>query len=424
MSGSIPGELGRLTNLEFLYLGGNQLSGSIPGELGSLTNLRALDLWENQLTGCIPMDLADTDVHDLYELGLPFCGALDVPVIVTPIRSSVALTVSWVPPNDADGQAITAYDLRYIRDDANETVEANWMVVEDAWSGARLLRYVITGLAVDTEYKIQVRAVKTTGGPWSAAATGTTARGAARSFRSAFVDPGSEVEVTVSVDGYGASGEVVEAPPYWFSYVSSTLTDSAVTVDGRRVRFTLSGEKTFTYTVTAASTEGTYWFSGVLINADELEQPVEGSSIILVENVENVLRVHVSRDPETQVRPNAPIPVTVTFSKPVFGFTVQDIDVANGTVSNFTGNDGDTIYTIDVTPNAIGEVTVDIAAGVAEDADGYGNIATHLSLGIPYDDDHDGGISKSEAITAVIDYFAGSITKEQAIGVIILYFSS
>ena len=123
-----------------------------------------------------------------------------------------------------------------------------------------------------------------------------------------------------------------------------------------------------------------------------------------------------------QVRPNSPIPVTATFSEPVFGFTIEDIEVANGVVSNFTGVDDDAVYTFDVTPNAIGAVTVDIAAA---DADGYRNMAAPtLSLGIPYDDDGDAGISKKEAITAVIDYFDGRITKEEAIAVIILNFSS
>ena len=36
--------------------------------------------------------------------------------------------------------------------------------------------------------------------------------------------------------------------------------------------------------------------------------------------------------------------------------------VANGSVDRLVGGDGDMVYTFDVTPNAIGEVTVDIPA--------------------------------------------------------------
>ena len=88
--------------------------------------------------------------------------------------------------------------------------------MEDVWTGAGLLRYVITGLAIATEYKVQVRAVRTTSGSWSTAVIGTTAWGAVWSFQSAFTDPGSDVEVTVAVGGVGAFGEVVERLPYGF----------------------------------------------------------------------------------------------------------------------------------------------------------------------------------------------------------------
>jgi len=41
-----------------------------------------------------------------------------------------------------------------------------------------------------------------------------------------------------------------------------------------------------------------------------------------------------------------------------------------------------------------------------------------------YDENEDGVISKTEALTAVADYFAGSITKHQALEVIVLYFAT
>ena len=124
------------------------------------------------------------------------------------------------------------------------------------------------------------------------------------------------------------------------------------------------------------------------------------------------------------VRTGRPIAVTATFSEPVTGFVVSDVSVVNGSAGSFSGRNGDTVYTFDVVPNAIGAVTVDIAADVAEESGGNGNrAAPRLWLGMPYDDDGDGAINKEEAITAVIDYFDGDISKEEAIDVILLYFS-
>ena len=135
--------------------------------------------------------------------------------------------------------------------------------------------------------------------------------------------------------------------------------------------------------------------------------------------------VSVSANANVQVRLNSPVPVTATFSEPVNGFTVDDISVGNGAASGFSGSDGDSVYTFSVTPDALSEVTVDIAAGVATDGEGVGNTAAlRLSLGIPYDFDGNGGISKAEVIAAIRDYFGGNITKAQTIAVIVLYFSA
>ena len=57
LTGTIPSELGSLTNLRSLNLGANGLTGSIPAELGSLANLETLELSNNELTGSIPEEL-------------------------------------------------------------------------------------------------------------------------------------------------------------------------------------------------------------------------------------------------------------------------------------------------------------------------------------------------------------------------------
>lgn len=74
----------------------------------------------------------------------------------------------------------------------------------------------------------------------------------------------------------------------------------------------------------------------------------------------------------------SPIPVTITFSNNVTGFVTGGVTVGNGTAGNFAG--GPAVYTIDVTPTAAGAITVDVAAGVAQDGAGNNNTAaTQLS---------------------------------------------
>ena len=59
LSGSIPAELGNLTNLESLRLNTNQFSGYIPPELGNLSNLETLRLYNNLLSGCYDENLTN-----------------------------------------------------------------------------------------------------------------------------------------------------------------------------------------------------------------------------------------------------------------------------------------------------------------------------------------------------------------------------
>ena len=86
------------------------------------------------------------------------------------------IDLSWTAPASDGGSEITAYDLRYIETAADETVDSNWIVVEDVWTtGSGALEYTLTGLTTDTEYDLQLRAVNAVGdGPWSATAMATT----------------------------------------------------------------------------------------------------------------------------------------------------------------------------------------------------------------------------------------------------------
>ena len=77
LSGEIPPELGRLTNLVELDLSRNEFTGAIPSELGRLTNLKVLNLGDSQLTGEIPAELgALTQLEDLSIGGSPITGTI------------------------------------------------------------------------------------------------------------------------------------------------------------------------------------------------------------------------------------------------------------------------------------------------------------------------------------------------------------
>ena len=67
LTGSIPAALGLLTELEFLTLDGNALTGSIPAELSNLIDLRNLALGFNLLSGKVPPELGNlTGLEGLY----------------------------------------------------------------------------------------------------------------------------------------------------------------------------------------------------------------------------------------------------------------------------------------------------------------------------------------------------------------------
>ena len=436
MTGPVPHELGGLANLEELYLWGNQLTGPIPVSLGNLANLEGLYISRNPLTGCSPAGLRHVTEHDLDELGLPYCDVLlrgltispglltptfdsdhtdyvaavdsawitvtpvkghdstlqlldenrremvdadgsldgfqvalgdgittigirvvsqdgratliytieasratapDVPIIGAITPGDRTLTVSWTAPSETGGADITSYDLRHIDSGAPDKADANWVVVDHAW----------------------------TNGPSSYSIGGRT----------------------------GANWVVVD-----YAWTSGLLSH---TIEN------LAGGTQYDVQVRAATPAGSSAWS---ITATETNAITPS--------------VNVTGNADALVRLNSPLLVMATFSESVSGFTVDDIVVGNGTAGNFAGGGAD--YTFDVTPNAIGNVTVDIAAGAATDAGGNGNTAaSQLSLGIPYDDDGNGAIGKSEVIAAINDYLFGegdaAISKGDVIKLINLY---
>ena len=188
---------------------------------------------------------------------------------------------------------------------------------------------------------------------------------ASRSFNPATVASGGEVTVTIAVADYGQAGGVTETLPAGFGYVSSSLADSQVTeLSGNQVRFTLQGEASFTYVVTASSSAGPHTFSGKLRDFDRDDHVVGGDSEITVEAAQEAQPSATrSFDPAT-VAAGGSVTVTiavadygqaggVTETLPA-GFTYVSSSLPGSQVTELSGNQvrftlqGDTSFTYTV----------------------------------------------------------------------------
>jgi hypothetical protein len=104
------------------------------------------------------------------------------------------------------------------------------------------------------------------------------------------------------------------------------------------------------------------------------------TDFVRVQSVDITRPTVVITSSESSPTSASPIPITVTFSEAVSGFTVGDLIVANGTAGAFAAT-STSVYTAEITPTGAGAVTVDIYADSAIDTSGNGNyVATQFSI--------------------------------------------
>ena len=214
--------------------------------------------------------------------------------------------------SDLDTVQVTEVDARTVRFTLQGDASFTYTVTASSTAG----NYDFSGVLRDSDRNDHDVGGATMVTVEAAAQPPEAAPSATRSFDKTTVEPGDNVTVTITAGNYGGAGGVTETLPVGFSYVSSDLDTVQVTeVDARTVRFTLQGDASFTYTVTASSTAGNYDFSGVLRDSDRNDHDVGGATMVTVEAAAQPPEAAPSATrsfDKTTVEPGDNVTVTIT----------------------------------------------------------------------------------------------------------------
>lgn len=109
LTGEIPSSIGNMHILGYLYLNNNQLTGSIPQEIGNLSDLRACYIYENQLMGNIPSEFGNLiNLEYCYLFGNQLTG--EVPETLSRLTKLQTMDFSYNMLGGDVPEAVTATD--------------------------------------------------------------------------------------------------------------------------------------------------------------------------------------------------------------------------------------------------------------------------------------------------------------------------
>ena len=198
-----------------------------------------------------------------------------------------------------------------------------------------------------TRVTVEASAVTPSPSPSPTAPPADEGPSATRSLPDSTVEAGDQVVVSITAADYGLGGLVIEMLPAGFAYVASSLSDSAVTVDGREVSFSiLSGDGSFTYTVTASRVAGDHDFSGIIRDFNRDEAPVGGDSSITVEAGPVVTPARATRSfSDSTVEAGDQVVVSITATE--YGLGGLVIEILPAGFSYVSSNLSDPAVTVD-----------------------------------------------------------------------------
>ncbi|CAB9513970.1 Leucine Rich Repeat [Seminavis robusta] len=99
LSGTIPTEIGLMSNLTYLSLSYNGFSGEIPSQIGLLTDVINVNLYVSSFTGTIPTEIGQLSSADY--LGFSFCAFTGT--IPTEVGLLTDLSLLWMDGNSLTG---------------------------------------------------------------------------------------------------------------------------------------------------------------------------------------------------------------------------------------------------------------------------------------------------------------------------------
>ena len=141
MTGEIPPELGRLSNLTGLILHQNQLTGEIPTQLGNLSSLERLFLSSNQLTGELPQSLTGLSALESFHFynNPSLCASVDEAFQAWLRSIASAIGSSCATVDSVEDRAVLV-ELHGSMDGENWTANTNWLSDEPmrTWHGVTI----------------------------------------------------------------------------------------------------------------------------------------------------------------------------------------------------------------------------------------------------------------------------------------------
>ena len=179
-------------------------------------------------------------------------------------------------------------------------------------------------------------------------------------------------EMAITSETTGPVGGAFEVTIRFSESVTGFELEDIEVSNGTASNFNRVSSRTYTVTITPEETGEVRVEVGSNVARDGAGNRNRAAEPLVIEA--DLERPEVTIEGSTEPVGMAGFEVMITFSEPVTGFELEDIQVTNGTASNFTKVSPQE-YTVTITPEEPGEVKVEVGEDFAEDATGNGNQA-------------------------------------------------